>query len=75
MENQPTLGDTSAENLAGVAQRKMVVANAAAFALADTLAVYAVDMYLPGEVRGALDRFSEARAHASMAVAAEQAVA
>ena len=69
MENQPALGDTAAGS---AANRKGVVMNAAAVALADTVAVYADDMYLPTVVRDALDRYEAARLHRDVAVAAAQ---
>lgn len=43
------------------AQRKTIVANAAAFALADTLAIYAPDLDLPDAITAPLARFVAAR--------------
>lgn len=43
------------------AQRKTIVANATAFALADALAIYAPDLDLPDAITAPLARFVAAR--------------
>ncbi len=71
MENQHPTSTTTMSP----AQRKLIVADAASYALAATLATYADDMYLPGPVRDALDRWGAAQAAFQQAVADETAVA
>lgn len=71
MQNTTPARDTTVSP----AHRKQIVADAASYALAATLAVHATDMVLPEAVRDALARWEAAQAAFQQALADDKAAA